>query len=479
MGTGGMSSVFRAHDTLLERRVALKVLHEHVARDAEQVERFKREARSVAQLSHPNIVTVIDRGERDGDQYIVFEYVEGENLKQLVVREGPLPVRQALEVAIEVGRALGFAHQQGLVHRDVKPQNVLLPASGGAKVTDFGIARAVDLAGITKSGSIVGTSHYIAPEQATGRPVDERTDVYSLGAVLFELLTGEVPFPGESFVAVALRHVNEPPPSPATRRPDLSPRLDAAVRRALAKDPDERFPSMNAFVAELESCLGEFGPDVEGAATVIVPAATAAPQPARPSPRPRRRLALPLSLAAVAAAVAAGAVALIHYGVPGIGGGGGGGGRTTTSGPSTGLHAVALRAAATYDPPPGDGHENDGEIGNATDGDPTTYWSTEGYNDGLAAIGKKGVGLVVEVADDAAVRQVRVVSDTPGFMAQIKAGSSESSGFHIVTRVRTMARNTIFRFGEPQRARFLLVWITELAHPDKFRAHLNEVTAKG
>ena len=184
VGSGGMSSVYRAHDRLLERSVALKILHEQYNRDSDYVERFRREARSVAQLTHPNIVTVIDRGEQDGRQFIVFEYVDGENLKELVDREGPLPVAEVIELGLQVARGLAFAHEQGLVHRDVKPQNVLLDGDGRAKVTDFGIARSLDVDGMTVTGTIMGTSNYIAPEQASGQPVDDQTDVYSLGCVL-------------------------------------------------------------------------------------------------------------------------------------------------------------------------------------------------------------------------------------------------------------------------------------------------------
>src|SRR3954468_22976182 len=194
VGKGGMSTVYRAKDRLLERTVAIKLLHEHFSRDEDYVERFRREARAVARLSHPNIVTVIDRGEDAGRQFIVFEYIDGENLKQLVEREGPLPVADALELALGVARGLAFAHEQGLVHRDVKPQNVLLNGDGRPKVTDFGIARSLDVAGVTQTGTVMGTSHYMAPEQASGRRVDAQSDVYSFGAVLYELLTGEVPF---------------------------------------------------------------------------------------------------------------------------------------------------------------------------------------------------------------------------------------------------------------------------------------------
>ena len=276
-----MSSVYRAHDRLLERTVALKILHEQFTRDDDYVERFRREARAVAQLAHPNIVTVIDRGEQDGRQFIVFEYVDGMNLKELMTQEGPLSPREAIELALQVARGLSFAHESGLVHRDVKPQNVLLDADGRAKVTDFGIAHAVDVDGMTITGTIMGTSNYIAPEQARGQPVDEQTDVYSLGCVLYELLAGDVPFDGDNFVAVAMRHVNDPVPSVRDIRPDVPPRLDWAIQQAMAKDHDERFESMADFAAELEACHAEL--DGNEGATMVVP----------PRPRPRREIAAP------------------------------------------------------------------------------------------------------------------------------------------------------------------------------------------
>ena len=295
VGTGGMSSVFRARDRQLDRRVAIKLLHQHYAEDPEYLERFRREARAVARLSHPNIVTVIDRGAADGSQYIVFD---GENLKELVQRSGRLPVRDAVELALAVADGLAFAHTHGLVHRDVKPQNVLLSREGGVKVTDFGIARSLDVEhGVTQTGTVLGTGEYLAPEQASGKPVSPATDVYSLGVVLWELLAGDVPFVGENFIAVALRHVNEPPPHLRERRPDVTPRLEAAVERALAKDPARRFPSMRAFAQELRACLaeldGEARPPVEDLAMTLVTAPSA--RPARPRRRARARRRRPFA----------------------------------------------------------------------------------------------------------------------------------------------------------------------------------------
>ena len=271
VGSGGMSNVFRAHDRLLERTVALKILHEQYTRDEDYVERFRREARAVAQLTHPNIVTVIDRGEQDGRQFIVFEYVDGQNLKELSAR-GPLDAREAIQLALQVAHALSFAHARGLVHRDVKPQNVLLNDEGQAKVTDFGIARSLDVHGVTQTGTVLGTSDYIAPEQARGQKVDPKTDIYSLGVVLYELLTGEVPFSGDNFVAVAMRHVSEPAPSVLEHRPDCPLRVDLAIQRAMAKDPADRFASMDELCTELEVCLAELdGRDGEGATMIVAP----------------------------------------------------------------------------------------------------------------------------------------------------------------------------------------------------------------
>jgi serine/threonine-protein kinase len=412
VGSGGMSNVFRAHDRLLERTVALKILHEQYTRDEDYVERFRREARAVAQLTHPNIVTVIDRGEQEGRQFIVFEYIDGENLKELTNR-GPLDVREAIRLSLQVARALSFAHQRGLVHRDVKPQNVLLNEDGQAKVTDFGIARSLDVHGVTQTGTVLGTSDYIAPEQARGQKVDPKTDIYSLGVVLYELLTGDVPYAGDNFVAVAMRHVNEPVPSVLERRPDCPVRLDLAIQRAMAKDPEDRFESMVEFISELEACLAEVDGHGDEGATMIVPAARPRRQPRHP--RQRRELPLvPLALAALAAAATLiGAFALF--------GNGGGGGVLADS---SGSKRVQLSGNISYDPPPGDQGEHNELVAAATDGNPTTAWKTESYRD----FGKEGVGLVLRAPRRVALSRMTVVAGG-GFEAKIQASNSPTGGF--------------------------------------------------
>src|SRR5919106_2114401 len=217
--------------------------------------RYRLEARAVAQVTHPNVVAVIDAGEDAGRPYIVFEYVDGETLKQRIDRVGRLPLDEAAAYAIEVGRGLGAAHQRRLVHRDVKPQNVLIDPEGRAKVTDFGIARELEQDGLTKTGRVLGTTDYVSPEQAMGQPVDARSDIYSLGILLYEMLTGEVPFQAETLVGVAMKHVNEPIPDVQKRRRDVSSALAAVIDRSTAKEAKKRYSDMGAMLDDLEGAL--------------------------------------------------------------------------------------------------------------------------------------------------------------------------------------------------------------------------------
>jgi serine/threonine-protein kinase len=459
VGHGGMSTVYKAHDSLLERNVALKVLHQQYNEDEDFVERFKREARSVAQLQHPNIVTVIDRGEENGRQYIVFEYIDGENLKELVVRKGRLDVRTALEIALEIAHGLSFAHEHGLVHRDVKPQNVLLNGDGGAKVTDFGIARSLDVErSVTQTGTVLGTSNYIAPEQASGQPVDAQTDVYSLGIVLYEMLTGELPFPGENFVAVAMKHIQEPSPSVLDARGDVPLRIAEMIDRALEKDPEQRFPTMDAFATEIEvnlAALDEVGDD---AITMVVPAAQRLKQ------QPRRRdpvSRLPLFVGLLGAL----AIAAVVVGLLTLRGGGG-------QSPPVGAQ-LSIAGVGAYDPY-GDGTEHDDAAINTTDGNAATYWATEHYN----SFRKAGVGLVVDAHGAVQVSRITVVTDTPGFTAEVRATNVQGGPTQLVSGRRVVSRTTRFAIRESTPKRFYIVWITKLPPEGSF-AHVNEVRAFG
>ena len=461
VGHGGMSTVYRAHDSLLERNVALKVLHQQYNEDEDFVERFKREARSVAQLQHPNIVTVIDRGEEDGRQYIVFEFIDGENLKELVVRKGRLGLRDALEIALEVARGLAFAHEHGLVHRDVKPQNVLLNGDGRAKVTDFGIARSLDVEhGVTQTGTILGTSNYIAPEQASGQPVDAHTDVYSLGIVLYEMLTGEVPFPGESFVAVAMKHIQEPSPNVLDVRGDVPLRVAEMIDRALEKDPEHRFPTMDAFAAEIEASLAELDRGEDGAVTMVVPAAQRLQRQRQRKPVSPLPLLIGLLGALAIAAVVVGLLTLR------------GGGQNVPVGAP-----ITIAGAGAYDPY-GDGTEHDADAPKATDGDLGTYWTTEDYNSGLEGVKKAGVGLVLDATSVVQLSRITVVTDTPGFTAEIRATNIQGTPGQKVSDSRVVGRTTRFAIHQPAPKRFYVVWITKLAPGGHF-AHVNEVRAFG
>src|ERR687884_356675 len=255
IGAGGMSTVYRAYDPTLERWVAIKLMHRDISTDPDQLERFRREARAVARLNHPHVVTVIDTGEDEGTPYIVFEYVEGETLKERIRRLGRLPVPEAVAYAIEIARALSAAHAQRLVHRDVKPQNVLIDQEGRAKVTDFGIARSLEAQGLTAAGRVLGTTDYVSPEQALGHEVTGQSDIYSLGIVLYEMLTGEAPYKADTQVAVAMKHVRDPLPDVQRRRPEISAALASVVERATAKETQNRYGDVSEMVHDLEEVL--------------------------------------------------------------------------------------------------------------------------------------------------------------------------------------------------------------------------------
>ena len=253
LARGGMAQVYLARDRSLDRPVAVKELAPEFAVDPTFVERFRREAQAAANLAHPNIVGVYDWGTQDGTYFIVMEYIEGPSLSQVIRHDGPLHPRRAAEIASEVAAALGFAHSRGLVHRDVKPGNVLLTGTGQSKVTDFGIARALSSGDdeLTQAGSVMGTATYFSPEQAQGLPVDPRSDLYSLGVVLFEMLTGRPPFSGETPLAISYKHVQDRPPLPTSIVTDIPPALEAVVMKLLRKRPDDRYASAEEVRADL------------------------------------------------------------------------------------------------------------------------------------------------------------------------------------------------------------------------------------
>jgi serine/threonine-protein kinase len=419
LGSGGMSTVYLARDTTLDRQVAVKVLHREMSEQEDQLQRFRQEARAVAKLSHPNVVAVIDAGEDGGHPYIVFEYVEGETLKQRINRVGALDAQEALAYAIEIARGLTVAHARNMVHRDIKPQNVLIDSEGRAKLTDFGISRQLEQDGMTATGRVLGTTDYVAPEQAMGHGVDPRSDIYSLGVVLYEMLVGQVPFTADSQVGVAMKHVNEELPDVQQRRPELSAAAAMVVERATAKDPAERYQQVGEMIDDLSTAL-EVEAARAGAATGEATSVLEAVPPAErklSGGRSWSRLAVVLLLLGFAAVIAA--VVLISSG----NGPGGGGGALKDKG-----SPVAISSASDYDPQ-GDGEEDPETVSLAVDGNPTgTAWSSEHYDTDTFAGTKTGpdpgVGLYVTTKSLANPSEMIIRTPTPGWDAEIFAATS-------------------------------------------------------
>ena len=468
LGSGGMSTVYLALDETLQRNVAVKVLHREMSDQPDQLERFRREARAVAQISHPNVVAVIDAGnDESGHPYIVFEYVEGETLKQRIDRYGRLPLDEAAAYAIEVGRGLQAAHLAHMVHRDVKPQNVLIDGEGRAKVTDFGIALSQEADGLTKTGRVLGTTDYVSPEQAMGKTVDDRSDIYSLGILLFEMLRGEVPFKAETLVGVAMKHVNDPMPDIQENRPGTSAALAAVIERSTAKDPKKRYRDMGAMLADLEGALeveiARAGGGGEEATTVL-----------RSVPS-RQRLLSPRSVSIVGILlVLAGvlvALALVELGgesdeAPSEVAG------SQEAAPDSGTE-IPIAAAQDYDPIAGDG-EHPEEVDLALDGDPETFWLTSTYQTGpqLELSGKEGVGLIVETEEVVSPRGIEIQTPDPGWRAQVYGtegdppDSIQGWGDPLTSDPFEADGDADIPLNESESDHFL-IWITELTENDE------------
>ena len=478
IGSGGMSTVYRAFDETLERWVAIKLMHREISSDSDQLERFRREARAVASLSHPHVVTVIDFGEDDDHPYIVFEYVEGETLKERLRRVGRLPVPESVAYAIEIGRALECAHANKLVHRDVKPQNVLIDAEGRAKVTDFGIARSLEAEGLTATGRVLGTTDYVAPEQALGEETTAQSDVYSLGICLFEMLTGDVPFKADSQVAVAMKHVKEPLPDIRMRRPEISAALAAVVDTACAKETANRYASAHEMVHELEQGLvieasrsGEAG----GEATTVLrslPEDTAEFGALSRLRHPRRRVLVGI----LAVLVAAGGVVFVIDRAE----------RGSTGGADVGgvpdLTAVKLDTSGADDfDPEGDGVEHSEEVTLAIDGSVSTLWETETYTDDFTAQ-KSGVGLIVNPRAPVAAAALDIVTPTPGWSAEVYASNDRpddlaSWGPRLGSVPNVAEQQRIELDTAGQSFEYYLLWITALPEGEQKTA-VSELTLR-
>jgi tRNA A-37 threonylcarbamoyl transferase component Bud32 len=470
IGSGGMSTVFRAFDTTLERRVAVKLMHREIASDSDQLERFRREARSVAQLSHPHIVGVIDAGEEDGRPYIVLEYVEGETLKERIRRMGRLPIDEAIAYAIEIARALGAAHARAIVHRDIKPQNVLVDEEGSAKVTDFGIARSLEEEGLTADGRVLGTTDYVSPEQALGHDVDGQSDIYSLGIVLFEMLTGDVPFHGENQISVAMKHVREDLPDVQVLRPEVSARLAAVLDRMTEKDLGQRHPDAAAVEADLEDALAAEAARTgtsTGEATAVL---RTLPADARRRLPIRLRLRLPVLLLIAMLAVAGAAIYLIADELGERAQRGTGPGTTT---PAPGEQIVSVKATSANDfDPLGDEEEHSDTARLAVDQDPDTVWTTENYQNNTLTKPNgdpPGVGLYIDAEPSVNGRRLEIQTPTPGWTMEIYGTRSEPTDEWPNDIWTKLAGGTVEKSKQnfkldtgDRRYRYYLVWITAL-----------------
>ncbi|MGC1851959.1 MAG: protein kinase [Solirubrobacterales bacterium] len=476
LGSGGMSTVYLARDETLDRAVAVKVMHREMSEQEDQLQRFRQEARAVAKLTHPNVVAVIDAGEDGGHPYIVFEYVKGETLKQRIGRVGALDTQEAIAYAIEVARGLSVAHARNMVHRDIKPQNVLIDEEGRAKLTDFGISRQLEQDGMTATGRVLGTTDYVAPEQAMGKGVDPRSDIYSLGVVLYEMLVGQVPFHADSQVGVAMKHVNEELPDVQRRRPEASAAVALVVERSTAKNLAERYQTVGEMIDDLQTALeveAARAGSTTGEATSVLDAV----------PPPKRKLSgrARWSWAAIAILVLVGGGALLAVQLisSGIGGGGANQGKGGN---------ISLAGATDYDPQ-GDEEEVGSKVELAADGDPTgTAWETEHYDsetfEGTKTGPNAGVGVYVTANSPATPARMIVRTPTPGWDAQVYAAPagppSELSGWGEPVGEASEAEETQeIGLSVPEPSTYFLLWFTKASEardqPGRYQIEISDI----
>ncbi len=450
MASGGMAQVWQGTDEVLRRKVAVKLLHPHLAADRTFVLRFRQEAVAAARLAHPGIVAIYDTCSEDGTEAIVMELVPGQTLRQRLDDPTPIDPWQAAGLAAQVAEALDAAHRAGLVHRDVKPANVLLAGDGRVKVADFGIAKAVEDADLTQPGLMIGTAKYVAPEQVEGKPVDARTDIYSLGVVLYEMLCGRAPFEADSEAATALARLQRDPLRPRQVRPGVPKVLEEILARAMARAPEHRYESAADLRAALLAAGAAPSPEADLTAanvaplaplprlpvlgqTAATPGSTGAPAAPPPSFRQTERGWLVPTILLVGAAVALG-LAGVLIGRSGAGDLIGGVRDAITGAPDP--SAVVLSDAVAFDPPcelsvctdgqrGGDGRENQDLARLAIDGDPATAWRTEGYNNRDITVLKPGVGLVVTLESAKELVELQVDSPTNGWRAEIYVAGSD------------------------------------------------------
>jgi serine/threonine-protein kinase len=451
IATGGMASVWRATDQVLGRHVAVKVLHRQLADDPAFVERFNREALAAARLTHPNIVNVFDTGSQDGTSYIVMELFEGETLRDVLARDGPLDPERAVGILVPVLAALASAHEAGVIHRDVKPANILVGRGGRVKVADFGIAKAAYAESeVTTTGAVLGSVPYLSPEQVQGSPIDARADLYASGVVLYELLTGRVPFRAETHLAAAMMRLTTDPMPPRSLRPGIPRKLEAVVMRALARRPDARFSSAQEMAAALRRVPAE-------ARSGSVDA-TAAPAAGRSVFRTWMLVPL-IVLVLAGVAVAAGlSVGVLELGGPlGVQPAEKEDQAAESASPEPWV-LLPIAGVSVLDPAT-DG-ENDDEAPLAIDGNDVTFWRTENYNVLDITLLKDGVGLLFDLGETRTVSGFRLLTPHPGFDFLVLVG--DNPGELRVPRESFRALPNMRRAIGPVDGRYVLLWITSV-----------------
>jgi eukaryotic-like serine/threonine-protein kinase len=471
VASGGMATVWRATDEVLHRQVAVKILHDRLGGDKDVITRFRREAVAAARLSHPAVVRVFDTGEEEGLEYIVMELCDGRTLQDVLERDAPLPPAEAVAIVQTVLHGLAHAHRGGVVHRDVKPRNILFDGNGLVKVTDFGIAKASFAEDLTTTGNFMGTARYLAPEQVEGGSIDARADLYATGIVLYELITGRPPFQAETNLAAATMRLTTEPPPPGALRSGIPRSLDAAVIRALARDPEDRYRSAEEMSEALERAVPASGP----AAIPSRPEAIPTSVETRRSSVFRSWMLVPLILLLVAGLAVAGFFVFTEL-VDGGGGAGGGGDQAVDARP------VDIVSAHDLDPL-GDFDEYSEDVGLAFDGQAGTVWQTEGYTSSDLGGAKEGVGIVFDLGDSMEVAEVRLDTTLPGWTFELHGSEQDFTGAPTEQPLPStdgedtyQAEDTTRIQLEPVTARYVLVWITNLA-PDggDYRANIEEL----